>query len=1086
MEEVFRFSVINNPQVLSKEKLKESTIRIIDEPIRRYKIFSSLVSSDGGNTINSLELIKTFVRRAMQTNAFLRKKEQLTTKLFEFDDWIISENKNDVEAIIRFAKQLFGDFKNLVSSDGFSNDKILISDSLIAATILEPKVKSLRSRLMRMRRHFALLEYLAEEDNQKKTAKKVRKIRRATLLLPSQLFPLPNQNQERKEWIEKEQEKKRELVKKRIQEINNTNAEIGEIDKSIEELSKAYSLHFLELRNNPKIRDNSNSKLSILPKDKFNALSGNTKNLVSNKLGLKDNLVDIPYAINGLENEIFLLSKKVNYDASIEGLIGVLDTFVEVEKKCGSCKMVMIEPEKKDNNFTGLTKGYVNNVGNQRLLKVRQKLFKYEPGEIAHIENVLRGETKRREHRKLDRSEETIFEETEREEEFEKDLETTDRFELQSETSKTINRDVSKEAGVTVSYGGPVKVEAHGNYASDTSTESTRRSASTYSQDVVSRSVKKIKERVLQRRTRTTIHEVEVINKHKIDNSDPDDNVNSGHVTGIYKWVNKLYKAQVFDYGNRGTLEFLIPEPGAFYRHAMTKKSSEGNEVPKPEEPGFCFGGSFSKLKPTDLTISNYMCFVSKYGVSDITPPPSRIIVQSGAVSLHFKAEGGKQMAGDKIETIEIPSDYKANSAEYILAAGRGHRKSGPDNSEIANFGVRVTCGNHILLEETITDHTVNNPNPQGEDYTFNGKLNLDIDSKNEDYKELMLDDEEQELQLGIAYSSDINFYAILNVAITCERKPEAFQQWQIDTYSAIMNAYNGLKLNYEESLQAQTFETEINIQGQNPLINREVERTELKKHAISILTGQQYEGFNAMWQNLNQGLGYPEIDLEDAAEEGKFVQFFEQAFEWQHATYLFYDYFWGRKDTWIETLHLKDTDPLFEKFLKAGYARMWVPIRPGFEETILHYKCAGGEPWTIKPAPLCIKDGEEIELAGGYGQEPEVPLIEQLKEQLDNEFIERPGKIEVTKDSNIIQGKEGTDFTLDDVDREILINLKSYRIKAVDEANQLVTLNESFPDEDETFGVSLGATYVGEPWMVTVPTSLVWLDGENNLFNDF
>lgn len=282
------------------------------------------------------------------------------------------------------------------------------------------------------------------------------------------------------------------------------------------------------------------------------------------------------------------------------------------------------------------------------------------------------------------------------------------------------------------------------------------------------------------------------------------------------------------------------------------------------------------------------------------------------------------------------------------------------------------------------------------------------------------------------------------------------------------MNAYHLLKLEYDEALQSQEFETDINIQGQNPFINREVEKTELKKHAISILTGQQYEGFNVMWQDHRQGFGYPEIDLQDAAEEGSFVQFFEQALEWRHATYLFYNYFWGRKQNWIDTMHSKDTDPLFEKFLKAGYARVWIPIRPGFEPVIGHYICAGGEPWTEKDAP-------QIEGCEDGNDPPIITMIEEMKEQLDNDFVDRPGKISVTKDSKEVEG-DLTDFSEDDVDREIIINLESYRIAKFVSATEII-LREPYLGEDDTnIGVAVGVKYVGEPWVVQVPTSLVHL----------
>jgi len=50
--------------------------------------------------------------------------------------------------------------------------------------------------------------------------------------------------------------------------------------------------------------------------------------------------------------------------------------------------------------------GHVHDVGTAKLLVVKQQIKRYEAGEIAHIENVLAGESKTRIHSKLVRSEE--------------------------------------------------------------------------------------------------------------------------------------------------------------------------------------------------------------------------------------------------------------------------------------------------------------------------------------------------------------------------------------------------------------------------------------------------------------------------------------------------------------------------------------------------------------------------------------------------------------------------------------------------------------------------------------------------------
>ena len=142
-----------------------------------------------------------------------------------------------------------------------------------------------------------------------------------------------------------------------------------------------------------------------------------------------------------------------------------------------------------------------------------------------------------------------------------------------------------------------------------------------------------------------------------------------------------------------------------------------------------------------------------------------------------------------------------------------------------------------------------------------------------------------------------------------------------------------------------------MSIEGGNPARNREIEREELKKSCLELVTRQRWSAFNAMVSN-HSAEGYPEFHPDEAEAEGAYIRFFENAFEWEQMTYIFYPYFWGRKANWTTVKQFDSADPIFQKFLQAGAARVQVPVRPGFEEAVLHYMRTG-EIWTGGEVPV-------------------------------------------------------------------------------------------------------------------------------------
>src|SRR5690606_1018205 len=161
---------------------------------------------------------------------------------------------------------------------------------------------------------------------------------------------------------------------------------------------------------------------------------------------------------------------------------------------------------------------------------------------------------------------------------------------------------------------------------------------------------------------------------------------------------------------------------------------------------------------------------------------------------------------------------------------------------------------------------------------------------------------------------------------------------WRLKTYLAIMAAYEAAQSRYDNAMEAARIRAGYDVVfGRNPAENREIERTELKRACISLATGQRFDGFDAMNRNVAP-YGYPEIDFAEAKAEAPYIQLFEHGFEWANMTYVFYSYFWSRKDEWPTLVQLSDDDALFSRFLQAGAARVQVPVRLGFESAVLNY----------------------------------------------------------------------------------------------------------------------------------------------------
>lgn len=931
---------------------------------------------------------------------------------------------------------------DLATSEAFHALERRVTDSIVAAAIDLSVSPRARTRLVALAKTIWVVRRLADGRPFSHSA-----FRQARLVLPTGVFPLPfsgvNVRGQRREDAEARSTGREE----RRRTVRRLSEQLAAHRRAADELLEAFEREGAQPA--PAPRSDATRRVVggfALADEAARGLTDATRRVLKDA-GLSDGAVDVARAMALLERGAATLAHRLYADpGASRGMVRIGNRILPSDlfggrpplvalpdpgslRSPGPCAPLPQDPPTSDEVTVPAGHGEGKVLGIADLMVLEQELLRYQLGEIAHIENVLRSEVRSRTFRTTSTTERSTLTETEVTEEKERDLSSTERFELQTESQTIITENASREAGLTISasYGPSVDATSNFNYASSSSKTESDRSASSFAREIATKAVSRVQSRALTRRFVRTVDEVEELNKHAFQNNAQD----AADIVGVYRFVDKIYRAQVVNYGKRLMLEFVVPEPAAFLRYAMAQQPMDGVVHVKPEPPGYCLadGRSFAPLQAQDIAPDNYLFWASKYGAQDVHAPPPRIQIATFAKKSPEQMPAlGQKKANSDLFDVTIPDGYLANTAYLNLY---GETQVGP----------------HKIVYQI--------QNQQGQ-YT----------EPVDDAAPFLL-----QLQPTPTLTVTINSLGFHNYevicTVLCTLSAEKYEEWQLKTYTAIMGAYNDLESRYNQAIQEARLEAgDSAISSSNPTVNRETERTELKKGCIAILTGQRFDAFDAVGRNVAP-FGYPEIDFAEAKAESVFLQTFEQSFEWNNMTYLFYPYFWGRKDEWVTVSQLSDDDPLFGRFLQAGAARVQVPVRRGFEESIMTY-LGLSQPWA--------GDGSIVNGDEDGPDELHLSVLDELKSQTGNNNTEGVGTLSVTEGSAAVAGS-GTAFTDDDRNRRISIRGVTYLIRGVEGAGS-ITLDAPYAGASAAeLGYATGGKLVGEPWEVKLPTNLVKLD---------
>ncbi|MBO9707387.1 MAG: hypothetical protein J7521_04150 [Caulobacter sp.] len=661
-------------------------------------------------------------------------------------------------------------------------------------------------------------------------------------------------------------------------------------------------------------------------------------------------------------------------------------------------------------------------IGVGDLQVVRQSFLGYRKSSISHIETVLDGETKTRTYRSLDRSENSFSTSSSTDSETTKDSQSTTRFELKTEVEDIIKTDIGVTANTSFSYKGNPVVDASlaAGLAVSSSNSSTERNSKNFVNEVLSKATSRIQTKVANQRSQIQLNEVEETSVHSFANP-----AGSGHISGSYLWLDKIYQGRVYNYGRRMMFEFILPEPAEFYVEARLAAYVAKLDIPPYPMADNAPAPTMPVNSPEEIDEAKFAELAITYDLSRFTFPAPAITGVS-LKTLSGELDFQKQNTYDLLH----PAVTEAFSAKLADVPG------GYDLTSVRLAG----SAEFVQLDET------NNPDYLNTlDLALDGvpvfhrldetqKLWPDINSLGAPKRGVATPEiNYMSLPAGMRLSGDVRVTIFTktctkhSIAITLgfTRSAAMLAGWRNEVYAEIRRQVQAggdtaaagdletRRIAYRKTLDELKAKS-INeiIAGRSDTWNDAQVRRELKRQCLT-LVAREFDAESV--DDLLPGMGgvgtrqtavdfpvfsitpavatetevisqarasfadpdpsrpsFSAIKIDEAARRGRLVQFLEQAFEWPQMSFLFYPYFWARMPKWLQLMDREDiADPQFTEFLQAGSARALLAVRPGYENAVLHF-LATREPWSGGASPVI---GDPLYL----------PLYEEIRDRQDD-----------------------------------------------------------------------------------------------------
>ena len=576
----------------------------------------------------------------------------------------------------------------------------------------------------------------------------------------------------------------------------------------------------------------------------------------------------------------------------------------------------------------------LESVGSQDLLIVRTRHIGYRLAELSRIENIAPGEARDRRHTVKTESASTFFEEVEHEKETTDSLATTTRDELRTEIANQTTRDLNLKGTVRTSYRGPVNVDAEASAEFGQQSEVRTTTTGAHAIEVVAEASTKVRDRVLQRTEHRFRQLIAERNRHTFAND-----TETGRVPQYY-WLEKVQRAAVYNYGKRQMYEFVIPEPASYLRALSTLAPPPPSSVAPPPTDYY-----------TDILSMTLLEIEDEY-TSGRLAQQFTVTVDERPAATWIDGEIDKEEAGKPDETrstagmdMIVPAGYEGVRLRIAVQTGAEDKTLLPhltlsvadlavhlqartldDKGTVGKFGWLHLPSQGMDAGDTRV-HVADAQIPPGQPPLVEGTYKVRLLIENFSIYSVTVG------MLAVPTEARLDAYrrSILAAVVTdYQRRYENFA-------AQAVTATPGGPTLLENLSDAQSAEL------------RTIEHDEVKRAALAVIRNADPVGPNpiadggvadvATWFRENRAL----------ADE---ILFLEQAFEWEHMNVVLYGYPWSDpNERALQVFGVRGGDRPFREFLKAGAARVQIPVRPGFAGFVDDYMM-GGVVWSGGPRP--------------------------------------------------------------------------------------------------------------------------------------